>query len=460
MVYSLNYRRPSLVIASSRTSLDSEREKGTSSDGSIRTGKISIPGIPDALAFDKIIDGGTCPPCTVRDFMNYLLYVEHSAENLQFFLWFRDFSKRFDEANTSDIHLAPEWTQAQQDDAVVTARALVSAKKASSKPFGAGTISTVKPPSSASFVKPPSSSARDSSDPFNTPPRTPGDQSSNRDAALPWNSKAQSVSEKGSSYQSSNTESYRQVAGDAFKAAGLKQPFTIQPFREEIDRVIVTYIIQNSPRELNISDRERYTILRALEVTTHPTAFKELVQSVESTLRRQSHPNFIRWTICNGNRSRVIFARGLGITLILAGLVLAIVLTLSKLGRGWRALAAIAWVIGISTLVAAYKGMCVVLHGMHHRHLRPWELFEDPEENKKSSFESFNSANSYEDEPWVVKYKKRNIIRKIFDREVWIQEPALRQIQDTIFIQSMLSALLLAAVLTAVFVAVPKGGFY
>ena len=137
------------------------------------------------------------------------------------------------------------------------------------------------------------------------------------------------------------------------------------------------------------------------------------------------------------------------------------------MGRGWRALGAIGLVIGTATLIAAYKGMCVVLHGLHHRHLRPWELFTDAENDKgdsdsynlRESVDTVQSTNSYEDAPWVVKYQKRNIIRKIFDREVWIQEPALRQIQDMIFIQSILCALLAAAIITAIFVAVPKGGF-
>lgn len=103
---------------------------------------------------------------------------------------------------------------------------------------------------------------------------------------------------------------------------------------------------------------------------------------------------------------------------------------------------------------------------MHHRHLRPWELFADADdasfetEMKKDSFDSIGSSNSYEDEPWIAKYDKRNIVRKVFDREVWIQEPALRQIQDTIFLQAIGVALVLSAVTTGVFVALPKGGFF
>lgn len=107
-----------------------------------------------------------------------------------------------------------------------------------------------------------------------------------------------------------------------------------------------------------------------------------------------------------------------------------------------------------------------VLHGMHHRHLRPWELFAEDDdassnyEMKNGSFDSLGSSNSYEDEPWIVKYEKRNVIRKIFDREVWIQEPALRQIQDTIFLQSIGGAIVISAVAVGIFVAIPKGGFY
>lgn len=153
-----------------------------------------------------------------------------------------------------------------------------------------------------------------------------------------------------------------------------------------------------------------------------------------------------------------------------------ILLTLSSVPRGYRAIPAAGLVLGVSTQVAALKGMCVVLHGMHHRHVRPWELFVDeevlddmsstsgsagkPAQLGKKSFDSFGSSNSYEDEPWVIKYQKRNIVRKVFDREVWIQEPALRAIQDTIFVQSMLVAVVSSGALAAVFVCVPGGYFY
>lgn len=151
---------------------------------------------------------------------------------------------------------------------------------------------------------------------------------------------------------------------------------------------------------------------------------------------------------------------------IFLGIVASILIVLSRAGRAWRVLPIILFLVGISTLIAAWKGMCVVLHGMHHRHLRPWELFSDDDsdsiETKNISQESLvsNSTNSYEDEPWVARYEKRNVIRKVFDREVWIKEPALRQIQDTIFIQAILGAFLGSCILTGIFCAVPHGNFY
>lgn len=238
---------------------------------------------------------------------------------------------------------------------------------------------------------------------------------------------------------------------------------TTQPYRSEITRIITTYLVEGAPRELNLSGRERQAVLQALKTTTHPSAFSNIMTSIEYSLRKQAHPNFVRWTICNGNRPRVIFARILGLFGITVGLVADLLITLSGAARPYRIIPFASWFIGIATLFAAVKGMCVVLHGLHHRHLRPWELLEDEASDQDiPSWDSLTSTstNSFEDESWVPRYEKRNIVRKIFDREVWIQEPALRQIQDTIFLQAVLSSLALSCIVVGIFCAVPAGNFY
>lgn len=52
----------------------------------------------------------TLPPCALGDFMDYLMYVAKDAENLQFFLWFRDYVKRFESLSENEKRLSPEWT--------------------------------------------------------------------------------------------------------------------------------------------------------------------------------------------------------------------------------------------------------------------------------------------------------------------------------------------------------------
>lgn len=47
--------------------------------------------------------------------MNYLKYVEHSAENLQFYLWYRDYVERFDKLPSPEKALSPEWSASRMD---------------------------------------------------------------------------------------------------------------------------------------------------------------------------------------------------------------------------------------------------------------------------------------------------------------------------------------------------------
>ncbi|EXJ77993.1 hypothetical protein A1O3_09152 [Capronia epimyces CBS 606.96] len=449
MVLSLTYRRPAYV-SPSRTSLDSETSGRVESINSNSSGPY---GIPEALSFDKIISGGTCPPVTTREFMDFLRYIEHDAENLQFYLWYRDYSKRFAELPPTQQRLAPEWTAEQALVEKTGAEKEKLPKKVANSAATLFTGTDFDPKAKAALPEA-------APNPFSTPPRTSSAHDGYSDAPS-----TVGFSEDGTTLRS-GTVDHSKKAEAAFEEAGTLQPFTIQPFREEITRIIATYIAAGGARLLNLSSKEKAVLLKALSITTHPSAFRDVIATVEWSLRHQAHPNFIRWTICNGNKPRQVFARGLGVAGIVAGIVYGIVITLSSANRGWRALVFLGLFIGISTLFAAWKGMCVVLHGMHHRHLRPWELFGDEDEIssdytlKKESFDTLGSSKSYEDEPWVAKYEKRNVIRKIFDREVWIQEPALRQIQDTIFVQALITAFVISAILTAIFLAVPAGHLF
>lgn len=160
---------------------------------------------------------------TVRDFMNYLVYVEHSAENLQFYLWYKDYVKRFNEASTSDIALAPEWTQAMEEDAITRIRK-DQAEKTRSAPQAAEIFKGTDFEKQGMELP-----ETGKNNPFNTPPRTPH-----------GGSDSGSVFSAPHTVNSGTVGSYKSQAAEAFQAAGAKLPcksafkftlihYTIQP---------------------------------------------------------------------------------------------------------------------------------------------------------------------------------------------------------------------------------------
>ena len=41
--------------------------------------------------------------------MDYLIYISHDAENLQFYLWLQSYTKRFEALPLTEKSLSPEW---------------------------------------------------------------------------------------------------------------------------------------------------------------------------------------------------------------------------------------------------------------------------------------------------------------------------------------------------------------
>lgn len=226
MVYSLQYRRPERVERpSSRESISGER-KQMSIDESIKSGSSGMShGIPEALSFDRIISGGTCPvsvaprfpptritdrrdskPCTTRDFMNYLKYIELAAENLQFHLWLRSYRKRFDELPESEKALSPAWAEEHIESETPVPR---------SKTLSPTTAAVFAGTDFASQGK--VSSSVKEKDPFFTPPRTPASDGK-REAGESMDSYEPTMTLS----TSRGKDAHAQRATNAFEVAGLK----------------------------------------------------------------------------------------------------------------------------------------------------------------------------------------------------------------------------------------------
>ncbi len=152
--------------------------------------------------------------------MNYMQWIERSAENLKFFLWLRDYTERFNNLKDSDKLLSPEWTFEQNEAALAAVPTSASGpeKQNATNDMFKGTDFD----DSKKRVD-----AENSEDPFGTPPRTPADEAARRSfSGQPW-SHAQSESSSG--VPSTTAESRRVQAGEAFESVGLKQPCNSPP---------------------------------------------------------------------------------------------------------------------------------------------------------------------------------------------------------------------------------------
>lgn len=95
--------------------------------------------------------------------MNFLKYIELSAENLQFYLWFRDYTKRFEALPASERVLSPEWTGES------TANGDTKNAPQAINPEAAAILKGTDFSSEAKINE----SEKTGSNPFFTPPRTP-----------------------------------------------------------------------------------------------------------------------------------------------------------------------------------------------------------------------------------------------------------------------------------------------
>ena len=143
--------------------------------------------------------------------MNYLVYIEHSAENLQFYLWYRDYLKRFNELPPNERALAPEWSAEQAE---LDAQA-IQGTPGPKQQISAETAAVFK---GTDFAPPIASVVELKGNPFGTPPRTPNGAQS-RESVAP---SERAWSENGSTLNSNTDRSFQTRTAGAFQGADLK----------------------------------------------------------------------------------------------------------------------------------------------------------------------------------------------------------------------------------------------
>ena len=150
--------------------------------------------------------------------MNFLLYIENSAENLQFYLWFRDYVKRFDQLPENEKKLSSPWIAEQPKPKLAPAKSTANLDMtAEEKQMARQEVhAAIKGTDFDSKVKVTMTEA--GYNPFNTPPRTPvNDADSLAPSTLGWN-------EESSMLKSHAGTSYTKKSADAFQTAKTFQP--------------------------------------------------------------------------------------------------------------------------------------------------------------------------------------------------------------------------------------------
>ncbi|MCJ1420449.1 hypothetical protein MMC32_006806 [Xylographa parallela] len=417
--------------------------------------------IPESLSFDNVINGKTLPPMSLPDFMDYLVYISYDAENLQFYLWHQEYTKKFNALPEAVKCLSPKWEANMQAPSLgrVAAGRIPQREAFSLDTKELGTFyndaTDDSPTSATSFAHSPHTFTKDQE---------------------------------------------LVISGMSSKDEPDWEAFSIQPLRDDIRRIVANYIEPGSDRELNLSHRDRHNIMQRLQHTTHPSAFAPIVEIISMTLRNQSHPNFIRWSMCNGNRPRVIALRGIAICVILVTTTVGVILAVSRAARWYRILCLPFLWFGIANIVASYKGLCILLYRRNTRESRPWELdgsdttlLEQGRAHSslpptppytrtptpsvpsvKTYDRDFSSSSFFDDrlstlgpsnknfreEQWYRRWTHRPWWRKLRIKKLKVQEEGLRLMQEKIVKQADWWATIVAIPLIIVLVALPEGNFF
>ncbi|KKF94809.1 hypothetical protein CFIMG_004407RA [Ceratocystis fimbriata CBS 114723] len=398
----------------------------------------------ESLSFDRMVNGELQYPFTKREFLDYLIYIEGSAENFQFWTWFSDYEARFNVAY-SQLHLGLNSVYSGTTSISNTPE-LVSDDGCSGHTSEDGMELRVQDTRKAIV-----SVVSNSSDPFATPPCTPGIKefdATKNPPSIPY-------------HQIIPKTSLRSLTPAEAQTLSDPEHDDLRPFSEEKSRAVATYIIADSRRQLDISSQDRKSIIT--DDSAHPDIFKSTFINADQALRKNSYPAFVRWSRPNCDPIRLHALKIMAVLVMLSSIAIALLLTLSHVHREWRLLAVPGLFLGSMIILCAFRDVCVFLYVARLRHVRPWEQFLDEEmaqTKNKLSTTHFGPANAFDDEVWVERSKSRNLWQKIFDKSVPIQEKGLIRVYDMIVLQSAGMAMLVSGAIAGILIAIPPANLF
>ncbi|KAM0326967.1 hypothetical protein ACHAQA_006088 [Verticillium albo-atrum] len=371
--------------------------RSISSDG---RGKSSVP---PHLSLDRVLANKTCSPMSLYDFYMYLKHIEYSPENLEFYVWFKNYEARW--AKHSGQH---DYDFMEKDPSTYQ----VSEGYGSETELGIKheRVDRVELTEMSADPEPASHTAtqilevalpKEACTPIAKPKRTARDH-------------LKALTSACTSACALPTDTLPTLPGT--------HPFDAAP---ELSSIIQTYLLPSSPKELNIPPALRDTALEALKTSPSPAHLAPIAAHVHALLRTCSHPNFLRLGVANGTLETVCVATSLGIALTAAGLLFAFLRAFVPFRGAHSRLDLLAawflWFLGLSFILSGLRGSCFFLLLFSRRQPLPWERFDDG-----ASMSSVRSG--------VARVLGRLMI---FDRKLRVGDVNLRRLQRKIVLQSL-----------------------
>ncbi|KAH6623068.1 hypothetical protein F5144DRAFT_657160 [Chaetomium tenue] len=392
-------------------------------------------GIPSRLRLDRILANKTCSPMSLYDFYMYLKHIEYSAENLEFYMWFKNYEAAYAQGmviENKDYGSIPSATQSTSS------------------------VTRIQPGDSAEDDDNDSEAAQETLARIS--------QLISTTALCTSKSACATFPPPGENNTTTNNPpnpNHRLIN---------PTPTTSPP--TDLTTITTLFLHPNAPKELNIPPHLRNQTLAALTTAftsgrpPSPDTLRPVAEHCYTLLRNCSHRNFVRLGVGNGTFETVCVATVLGWVNLLAGFVLVLCRAVVP-ERGthtrWEVFAAWPlWWLGMSLVLSGLRGSCFFLLLFSRRQQLPWERFDDGDDGdggeKRGSGERGRSGGLRENKRVGARgFSLWRAVKRlmIFDRRIRVQERHLRRLQRKIVGQSLMGGAVFASLCVLLFIWLP-----
>ncbi|KAM7190877.1 hypothetical protein V8F20_009561 [Naviculisporaceae sp. PSN 640] len=360
--------------------------------------------IPSRLRLDRILENKTCSPMSLYDFYMYLKHIEFSAENLEFYMWFKNYEASYSRGDIKGQDYGSIPSASNSESSVSKIKELVPDDEPYDPEMAKETLERIS-------------------------------------QLIAIDAVCSAKTKKCSPLSASDTQPTSTKA--KLQSIQLLNPTTGQIARTELDTVVDIFLSPGGDKELNIPPMLRQQAIADLRVSTHPAALKPVADHVYGLLRNCSHRNFVRLGVGNGTFETLCVATMLGFTLVCAGFFVVLLRgfvpfrgshTMFESFCAWPL-----WWLGMSLILSGLRGSCFFLLLFMRRQPLPWERFDD-------------SGGKMSNQKGIMKLLSRLMI---FDRRLRVKEKHLRKLQRKIVVQSLLGGSVFASACVLLFIFLP-----